>query len=696
MSIISKEIKIYFYSNFNNEKINFDLSKLYNDTKEDGKIVKLNTSGLNKLPYFTLSVKYPKDNLLYNLKTYQDIVNFFFDDKKFNSILRSYTNNSDFNIDEDITKIAEYNIMTMLELLFPTKFTVINNFHTSYDHIYGNNSLNPLYFNPVAQRNYSYLKLPDGEIYTIIRLVWLNDLLNNPEYRKIIDNFIIFWNWYKREFNKITKKENYLKKETKDIIDSVLEDIETNVKLPDNTELTKKIKEQITSLKTLKDNIEKGNELSIIIEEILEFYQGKNKNINKGLKIKVNADINKINKNIKSINEEIKKNEGLKNLIKQTSDKYSSSPYPEYRNFLSFKSKYTDDKYSYPKFISNNDKLKEFLSNSDAVGMTQFFNIFEKIYNLYIAGIPEKIDSNDAKTLEEIMNTSIIINYPDSNSSVSNKFFYETHIMADFIKGKVDDENSNKIFCPYVGDYLGNMFELLFQVQLYGKTDKQDIYRWDITRNRVSFSIKDNELITGETKKETNRETNRETNKNAEQNNNNLYKNAPQNNNNKSGNNINVAKFKDEVYSTDEIIKKDGIIEQLAKYQVSIDETNILEYLKKEYLKNNNDLYNVITESYKDEINQNKKLLETMVNLQYKYEGENKYNNDKIANIKKDTSYNEMEIFKLEKNILLNKLYIEIVKKLYEIENKKNRIISRGGTKKRCYKKIKWQTRKKY
>ena len=686
MSIITKEIKIYFYSNFNNEKIEFKKDLLYSETIEDGKKVYLNTTDLNKLPYFTLSVKYPKDNLLYNLKTYQDIVNFFFDDKKFNSILRSYTNNSDFNIDEDITKIAEYNIMTMLELLFPTKFTVINNFHTSYDHIYGNNSLNPLLFNVVTKRNYSYLKLPDGEIYTFIRLVWLNDLLNNPEYRKIIDNFIIFWNWYKREINKITKKENYLKEETKKTIGIVLEDINSNVILPEDKDLTDMTKAKKTLLETLKENIEKGQELSINIEEIKEFYKGDKGSINTNLKIKVNADIDKIKNNIKSINDEIKKNEGLKNLIKQTGENYSSSNYPEYRNFLSLKSKYTDDKYSYPKFISNNDKLKEFLSNSDADGMTQFFNIFEKIYNLYIAGIPEKIDSNDAKTLEEIMNTSIIINYPDSNSSVSNKFFYETHIMADFIKGKVDDENSNKIFCPYVGDYLGNMFELLFQVQLYGKTDKQDIYRWDITRNRVSFSIKDNELKTGEISKETNRETN----KNTAQNNNNLYKNAAQNNN-KSGNNINVAKFKDEVYSTDEITKKDGIIEQLAKYQISIDQTNILEYLK-----NNNDLYDIITESYKDENNQNKKLMETMIKLQYKYEGENKYNNDKIYNIKKDTGYNEIEIFKLEKNILLNKLYIEIVKKLYEIENKKNRIISRGGTKKRRYKKIKWQTRKKY
>uniref|UniRef100_A0A6C0DBV1 Uncharacterized protein n=1 Tax=viral metagenome TaxID=1070528 RepID=A0A6C0DBV1_9ZZZZ len=686
MSIISKEIKIYFYSNFNNEKIDFDLNKLYSETKEDGKTVYLNKTGLNTLPYFSLNVKYPKDKLLFNLKTYQERVNFFFDEKKFEYILKSYTVKSDFDIDEDITKIAEYNIMTMLELLFPTKFTAINNFHTSYDHIYGNNSDNPLWFDLVTQKNYSYLKLLDGEIYTFIRLVWLNDLLNNPEYRKIIDNFIIFWNWYKREINKVTKKESDLKIETKKIIDIILNDIEKNVKLPENTELTKKINQQIASLETLKDNIEKGKELSIIIEEIKEFYKGDKGSINTNLKTKVNANINKINKNIESINKEIKKNEDFKNLIKQTGENYSSSKYPEYRNFLSLKSKYTDDKYSYPKLISNNDKLKEFLSNSDADGMTQFFNIFEKIYNLYIAGIPEKLDENDSKTLKEIINTSIIINYPDSNSSISNKFFYEIHIMADFIKGKVDDEISNKIFCPYVGDYLGNMFEFLFRAKLYGKTDKQDVYRWDITRNRVSFSIKDNELKNGEISEQPNREKN----KNAVQNKNNLYKNAPQNNN-KSGNNINVAKFKDEVYSTEEIIKKDGIIEQLAKYQISIDQTNILEYLK-----NNNDLYNIIIESYKDEINQNKKLLETMVKLQYNYEGENQINNNKIANIKKDTGYNEIEIFKLEKNILLNKLYIEIVKKLYEIEDKKNRIISRGGTKKRHIFKKKYHTYKKY
>ena len=83
MSIISKEIKIFFYSNFNNEKIEFELSKLYNETKVDGKTVKLNTTGLNKLPYFTMSVEYPLDKLLVNLKSYQDRVDFFFNKKKF-------------------------------------------------------------------------------------------------------------------------------------------------------------------------------------------------------------------------------------------------------------------------------------------------------------------------------------------------------------------------------------------------------------------------------------------------------------------------------------------------------------------------------------------------------------------------------------------------------------------------------------
>jgi hypothetical protein len=45
---------------------------------------------------------------------------------------------------------------------------------------------------------FSYLKV-DSKIYTISRVIWLNDLLNHPVYRKFIDNFINYSLWIERE-----------------------------------------------------------------------------------------------------------------------------------------------------------------------------------------------------------------------------------------------------------------------------------------------------------------------------------------------------------------------------------------------------------------------------------------------------------------------------------------------------------------
>jgi predicted transcriptional regulator len=96
---------------------------------------------------------------------------------------------------------------------------------------------------PLTQKNYSYLKLSDGKIYTFIRLVWLNDLLNHPRYKEFLDNFIIFWNWYKRETRKISIKQNGIIVETIELIDSVLEDIDNEKK-----EVTDKVIEYLAPL----------------------------------------------------------------------------------------------------------------------------------------------------------------------------------------------------------------------------------------------------------------------------------------------------------------------------------------------------------------------------------------------------------------------------------------------------------------
>jgi hypothetical protein len=729
MSIISKEIKIFFNSNFQTEKIEFDLSKLYDEIIVDGKTTKLNTSGLNKLPYFTLSVKYPLNKLLKNLKSYQERVEFFFDKKKFENILFLSIDKSDVSINDEPSVIGEHNVMVMIELLFPTKFTVINNFHTSYDHIFDNSSLKRMLINPLTQKNYSYLKLSDGKIYTFIRLVWLNDLLNHPKYKEFFDNFIIFWNWYKRETRKITIKENGIIDETIGLIDEILKNIEnekkevidevikySNQRLKEiNDELSKLTDKQqgekkklngemarynkyisdnkqifynnvdktITDLQSFKQNLNEGKILDLKkIDNYFKLYATVKKDypINK----KTEEKLIKINSNIPLIQTETANKQKYEDLITATSEKYTTSSYGEYRTFIGLKNKYTNDKYSYPKYISSNEKLKEFFDKTDSDGIRQFFNIFEKIYNIYIAGTSDKLTPEEEAILKDIMNTSVNIIYPDSNSylsSYSNASYYEIYIMADFIQGKVDDTNSNEIFCPYVGDYLGNMFELLFQLQLYGKSDKQDIYRWDVTRNRVAFSIENMELKTGElkdqlVKKPLENQTNNQT-----------MNDKPIN---KPNNKINVSKFINDVYSNNKEL--DSIIDKLKKYQIYINESSFLTDIKKY----NESLYNIIVESYNDESNYNVKLSKKINELKSKYDGDNKFNKDTIESKKAVNGYDPNKIIKIEQNIIMNELYIEILKKLYEIENKKNKNISVGGTKKRRVFKKKYQTHKKY
>jgi hypothetical protein len=263
--------------------------------------------------------------------------------------------------------------------------------------------------------------------------------------------------------------------------------------------------------------------------------------------------------------------------------------------------------------------------------------------------------------------------------------------MADFIQGKVDDSNSNKIFCPYVGDYLGNMFELLFQLQLYGKSDKQDIYRWDVTRNRVTFSIENLELKTGEMKDQSDKPMgkNNRTNENYNQK---FNQNVNQNANNRPNTKkkINELKFIDDVYSKNEELNE--IIKKLKKYEIYMNESSLLSDIKKY----NKKLYDIIADTYVDEANFDKKLAKEINGLNFELQGENKVNNEIIDSKKRFEGYDPSKLREMEKDVLLNKLYIEILNKLYEIENKKNKNISVGGTKKRRVFKKKYHTYKKY
>ena len=107
-------------------------------------------------------------------------------------------------ITTDRREISDHNIKLMLEVLFPTTYPSVNNVSDSFSEFIKQDALINQKINikgalpflisgvvPGIQIPFSYIK-PDLEIYTIVKSMWLNDILNNPNYRKLVIEFIKF------------------------------------------------------------------------------------------------------------------------------------------------------------------------------------------------------------------------------------------------------------------------------------------------------------------------------------------------------------------------------------------------------------------------------------------------------------------------------------------------------------------------
>ena len=66
----------------------------------------------------------------------------------------------------------------------------------------------------------------------------------------------------------------------------------------------------------------------------------------------------------------------------------------------------------------------------------------------------------------------------------SNKPTREVYFMIDLIDGEINDKNKSSIYCPYMGDSLGNKLEYLINNR--NVTDKKD---WAVDKDRQIFSL---------------------------------------------------------------------------------------------------------------------------------------------------------------------------------------------------------------
>lgn len=154
---------------------------------------------LTKYPLITNDIIVPYD--IISAMTYEDVVLFFFNYKKFEDVIKENTT-SNVTEDDDIN-ILNTNFMTLLKCLLTTRFPFSNNIYSSYDFLTSNVGLT---LESQAFPKYTYLNL-NSNMYTVTQVIWLNDILNHPLYQNLIVELNKYMKW---AINEKTNIESYI------------------------------------------------------------------------------------------------------------------------------------------------------------------------------------------------------------------------------------------------------------------------------------------------------------------------------------------------------------------------------------------------------------------------------------------------------------------------------------------------------
>jgi len=420
MSINVEELKIKISTNLsgsNSSLIDFKRTMLSHPELVDMR------QDLSEYPYFTFDVKYPLKNLRY--LTYKDRVEFFFNKEKFTQRLLTFSKEKTIL---DITKIEtdkdeqiyykrrdkniEKNILAMIELLFPTKFPVINDIQSSYDIIQERSKIKNMVLDPMVTNYYCYFKI-NNETYTVKKNIWINDILNHPFYQRLILEYRRLW--------------------------VALEESKLKIKREYNLKIKNK--------KVTENEIKSEREKRIGI---------------------------------------------IDKLLKEKDDSVDKKDAP--REYDVFTGIIVND-YKAPLRESSNTELQTLLNTSNSDSIEEFYNFLNYLYDRFFY-----LGKNEnSKKLDMKYRNKLKVGMSFVNLNIVDALKKEVYIYIDFIKGEVSKENEKKIWCPFVGDYLGNQLEsLILNYYSKGVTTKS-IPNWNITKNRMIFSIKNSK--SEETKK---------------------------------------------------------------------------------------------------------------------------------------------------------------------------------------------------
>jgi hypothetical protein len=515
----------------NSKPIEFTRSMLYNPEYKELK-------GSGTYPYITDEVDYSNTNI--ESLAYPEIVNTFFNRDKFINMVSNARGKQD-NADKlDKQKTLETNVMKMLALLFPTKYFTVNNHKQSIELLepgIATHYKHSIFYNPLKTFS-SYVNI-NSKPYTVTEVIWLNDLLNHPSYRKLLEevyNLNRSLNTYKAEIiGKITKvKGNILREidaiET-EITNGITDGMQGKANVAKSPYASGSNYDALFAVlfvnKTLKGEIANDVLLQNINDEIKTIahnnYAGKEtrtpniyvpstlKDLYAGVKSIDSKPTDEYTR-LKTILDKMRQADitsALSKIIKTTHVKDALSLTSHVENLFNRNMIKDGADLIEQYLIANNiDLSKQSNSRTDNQIISQFkYNVQYKYIrptltttNIelqhYIDAITPEIANEWIKQFEQIYNKYILkfkgatidthllnlnvtnINMEKSGTSVPTK---EIYIKLKLIDGEVNDTNKSDIYCPITNDILGN--ELVNLIN--NKTDNANI----LNEEEAMFSV---------------------------------------------------------------------------------------------------------------------------------------------------------------------------------------------------------------
>ena len=504
----------------------FTKGRIYHPTVQSSDIAKY-----SEYPFFTPDVRYPKAIL--NKLSYERRLRFFFIKDRFKktilqnmgsgpgpgpgtgpssesgSVSESVSESgSESGSESKNTDIITYNIETMIELLFPTVYPIVNNYSNSFERYINQKSNFDFTFKgaipstiaqiaPGLNLYYSYLKSEGGDIYTITKLVWLNDIINNPVYRELIDAFNEFTIWKTNQSTKII--DDIKRREDKIMVTLKTAPVNTD---DESNPMFKYIKSIIkqkvegTTGEIISRQLERNQFIDLLIAKIEELFKGDSKIevilenaeeirtrlqdkrfniiIPQGLKLKINRILEE-SKNINNliiINDKYFKDEINIRFEEDDADvkTYFNTNFKKYVDFVEKIKEYIK-----PKRESTNGELQTMIYDYTQGTSSDFFAFLKYVNGHYL-------QNNNGPTESKYTPLMYVgINTTEEGSKDVPK--YETYLQADVIGGELNNSNNGLINCNYKGEFIGELFQ---------KYRRQKSYNpFEVAKKRLFFDIKE-------------------------------------------------------------------------------------------------------------------------------------------------------------------------------------------------------------